>query len=79
MKQSVACILVSNHAALSRKQGEGPNEGEWKRLTVLLHALKELDNDLGRRADHDLPLSALLRVRHSLQAVGEHTHSDHLD
>jgi hypothetical protein len=47
-------------------------------LTVLLHLLEELDNDLGGRADKDLPLSTLLSVGHSLKAVGEYTHANHI-
>ena len=37
--------------------------------TVLLHALQELDNDLGRRADHYLALAALLGVVDALESI----------
>lgn len=39
-------------------------------LTVLLHNLQELDNDLGGRSDDDLALSTLLSVGKGLQAIG---------
>jgi hypothetical protein len=44
---------------------------------MLLHLLQKFDDDLGRRADEDLPLSTLLSVRHSLQAIGEDGHANH--
>ena len=40
------------------------------KLTVLLHLLEEFDNDLGRRADEDLPLAALLGVGDCLETIG---------
>ena len=46
-------------------------------LTVLLHDDKELDNDLGRRPDHDLPLPTLLSVVHALESIVQHTDSHH--
>ena len=42
------------------------------KLTVLLHLLEEFDNDLGRRADEDLPLAALLGVGDCLETIGEY-------
>jgi hypothetical protein len=47
------------------------------RLTVLLHDDKELDDDLGRRPDHHLPLPTLLSVVHALESVIQHTDSHH--
>lgn len=47
-------------------------------LTILLHDLQELDDDLGRRADQDLTLSTLLSVGNGLEAIGEHRHLGHL-
>ena len=42
-----------------------------------LHDLEELDNDLGARADEDLPLAALLSVVDGLQAVAEDADANH--
>ena len=47
------------------------------KLTVLLHDDKELDDDLGRRPDHDLPLPTLLSVVHALESVIQHADSHH--
>ena len=41
-------------------------------VSVLLHGLEKLDNDLGGRSDDDLSLASLLGVRHGLQAVRKH-------
>lgn len=49
------------------------------RHTVLLHNLKELDDDLGDRADQDLALATLLSVGDRLEAVSQHTHANHDD
>jgi len=38
----------------------GREEGKHLSLTVLLHDLEELDNDLGGGPDHNLALAALL-------------------
>ena len=43
-----------------------------RKLTVLLHLLEEFDNDLGGRADEDLPLAALLGVGDCLETIGEY-------
>ena len=45
--------------------------------TVLLHHLKELDDDLGAGADHHLTEAALLGVADALESIGEHTDTDH--
>jgi hypothetical protein len=44
---------------------------------VPLHDLEELDNDLGARANEDLPLSTLLSVVDGLQAISEDANTDH--
>ena len=46
-------------------------------LTVLLHDDKELDNDLGRRPDHDLPLPTLLSVVHALESIVQDANPHH--
>jgi hypothetical protein len=52
---------------------------EWrKQLTVLLHDLQELDDNLGGWSDQDLTLSTLLSVGNSLEDIGEHRHLGHL-
>ena len=49
--------------------------GEWTlskvamKLTVLLHDGKELDDDLGRRADKDLALALALSVDNAVKSV----------
>ena len=50
---------------------------EKKKHTVLLHDDKELDDDFGRRPDHDLPLATLLGIEHALESIVEHTDSHH--
>jgi hypothetical protein len=47
-------------------------------LTMLLHTLQKLDNNLGGRTDKDLPLSALFSVGDCLQTIGENWHANHL-
>ena len=42
--------------------------------TLLLHALKELQEHLGARTDQDLTLTALLSVGNGLKSVGEDVH-----
>jgi hypothetical protein len=46
---------------------------------VLLHDGEELDNDLGRRSDHDLALAGLLGVVHRIESVVENGSANHLD
>ena len=46
--------------------------------TVLLHDRKELDNDLGGRADHDLALTTALSVVDGVQAVVQNRDTDHV-
>ena len=43
-------------------------------LTLLLHALKELQEHLGARTDEDLALTTLLSVGNGLKSVGENVH-----
>lgn len=47
--------------------------------TVLLHDLEELDDDLGRRTDHDLALAGLLGVVDAVEGIVENGSADHLD
>lgn len=53
--------------------------GEYLPHTVLLHDLEELDNDLGRRSDHNLALAGLLGVVDVLESIVENGGADHLD
>lgn len=46
--------------------------------TVLLHDRKELDNDLGGRANHDLALTTALSVVDGVQAVVQNRDTDHV-
>lgn len=45
--------------------------------TVLLHDAQELDDDLGRRPDQDLPLTGLLGVVDGIEGVVENGCLDH--
>ena len=45
-----------------------------KATTLLLHALQELQEHLGARADQDLTLTALLSVGYGLEGVSENVH-----
>ena len=44
---------------------------------MTLHDSQELDNDLGRRTDHDLALAGLLGVVDSIEAIVENGSLDH--
>lgn len=44
---------------------------------MLLHDREELDNDLGRRADQDLALAALLGVVDGVEGIVEDGSLDH--
>jgi hypothetical protein len=46
--------------------------------TVALHDLQELDDDLRRRADHDLAFAGLLGVVDVLESIVEDGSLDHL-
>lgn len=46
--------------------------------TVLLHDSKELDNDLGARADEHLALAGLLSIVDALQSIVENRCADHV-
>lgn len=56
----------------------GPRPLYARVLTVLLHNLQELNDDLRARPEKHLSLSALFRVSDGLQCVGEHAHPHHL-
>lgn len=47
-------------------------------VSLRLHELKELDDDLGGRTEEDLTLASLLRVVDVLQSIAQNTGSDHL-
>ena len=44
---------------------------------MLLHDLKELDDDLGARPDHDLALAGLFGVVHALEGIVQDAGLDH--
>lgn len=46
---------------------------------MFLHDTQELDNDLGRRANHDLALARALCIVDGVEAVVEHRCFDHLE
>jgi len=52
---------------------------EFPNVSMLLHASKELDNNLGRRSDHDLSSSTLFSVGDCLQTISEYWHANHLN
>jgi hypothetical protein len=51
---------------------------EISNVSVLLHGLQKLDNNFGRRADHNLPLSSLFCVVDVFQRVMQYGHTNHL-
>jgi len=55
------------------------NDLEIADVTVLLHHLQELDDDLGVRPDENLALAALLGIHDVVQAVTEDTDPHHSD
>merc|ERR1719245_1136809 len=46
-------------------------------VSMLLHHLKEFDDDLGVRPDKDLALASRLGVLYAVEAVAEHVDADH--
>lgn len=50
---------------------------ELANVSLGLHELKELDDDLGGRTEEDLTLASLLRVVDVLQSIAQNTGSDH--
>lgn len=56
---------------------EGMSREAHSRLTVLLHDVEELDDDLGARADHHLALAGLLGVVHGVERIVEDGGADH--
>lgn len=46
---------------------------------MTLHDRQELDDNLGGRPDHDLPLPPLLSIVHGLECIIEHTDPHHAD
>jgi len=51
---------------------------EIANITLLLHALQELDNDLGGGPDHDLPLTPLFLVDDVVHRISENGAPNHL-
>lgn len=47
-------------------------------VSLRLHKLKELDDDLAGRTEEDLTLASLLRIVDVLQSIAQNTGSDHL-
>jgi hypothetical protein len=45
---------------------------------VALHDLQKLDNDLGGRPDHDLPLAGLLGIVDRVEGIVQNRSADHL-
>lgn len=45
---------------------------------MLLHNRKELDDDLGARANHNLALAGLLGVVHGIERIVEDGSADHV-
>lgn len=50
---------------------------ELANVTVALHDLEELDDDLGGRSDHDLTLASLLGIVDGVESVVENGSADH--
>lgn len=59
-----------------KQDRDGGGWGE-SMLTVFLHHLQELHDDLRRWPDHDLALATLFSVGHVLEAVSQHGNLDH--
>lgn len=47
-------------------------------VTVLLHNLEKLDNDLRARADKNLALATALSIGNALKSIAQHAHTSHL-
>jgi len=60
---------------------DGQDRGDvgQKELTVLLHNLKELDDDLRARSDQHLSFSTLFGIGDVLEAVSQNAHTHHLE
>lgn len=55
------------------------DKGGKAKHTVLLHDAQELDDDLGRRSDQDLPFARLLGVVDGIEGVVENGSLDHFE
>ena len=51
---------------------------EFINVTVLLHDLQELDDDLGGGTNKDLTLSTLFSIVNALESIVQHADTDHL-
>ena len=56
-----------------------PNAEEESKRTVTLHDAEELDDNLGRWADHDLALASLLGVVDGVERIVENGGLGHFD
>ena len=54
------------------------NDFEFTNVTVLLHDLQELDDDLGGGADKNLTLSTLFGIVNALKSIVQHADTNHL-
>lgn len=70
-------LRTAIHPVINSKFWEGEEESIAKQLTMLLHDLEELDDDLGGRSDQDLSLTSLLGVGDGLESVSENRRSGH--
>ena len=68
------CMYVWLSIANSRR----PRNRNEMKLTSILHASEELDNNLGWRSDHNLSSSTLFGVVDCLKTIGENWHTNHL-
>ena len=59
------------------ENGRKKQKSNKRTLTETLHDRKELDNDLGGRADHDLALAGLLGVVDGVKRIVEDGSLDH--
>ena len=71
----VDLLELSNVAWNGSARGAGIRGS--RRLTVLLHDVEELDDDLGRGSDEDLSLPGLLGVVDGVEAIVEDGSLDH--
>lgn len=79
----LSCRIVGRvfGGAASRSDGwawESSGASRSQRLTVLLHDLQELDDDLGAGPDQDLALAGLLGVVDAVERIVEDGGADHL-
>lgn len=79
---AVALVIMPNRWVVpeeSRRGGGGPlgRKIRARLLTVALHDLEELDNDLGTGSDQDLTLSSLLGIVDGVEGIVENGSANH--